>query len=159
MELDFFGICKTLGLATQPKTQLDTEEMNIDKIRNWLERLPAWSLTVVCFLAICWLTLAPHPLPDNDIPLFPGADKIVHGIMFGGFTLCIILDWQRRHGWPKKIQKVYWIAPLIASVFGIVTEILQQEMHAGRSGDVWDFVADVTGSFLVAGACCLSNKY
>ncbi len=122
----------------------------LKSIKTWLEKLPPWTLTIVCFLAICWLTLAPHPLPDNDIPLFPGADKIVHGIMFGGFTLCIILDWERRHGWTKKAGPTVWLAPVIASVFGIVTEILQQEMQAGRSGDVWDLVADVTGSFLVA---------
>ena len=124
-------------------------------IKNILEKLPPWTLTIVCFLAICWLTLAPHPLPDNDIPLFPGADKIVHGIMFGGFTLCIILDWNRRHGWPTKIQKADAYAPEIASAFGIITEILQHEMNAGRSGDVWDLVADITGAFLVCGAVCI----
>ena len=107
-------------------------------------------LTIVCFLAICWLTLAPHPLPDNDIPLFPGADKIVHGIMFGGFTLCIILDWNRKQGWPSKLQKTDIYAPEIASAFGIITEILQNEMQAGRTGDIWDLVADITGAFLVA---------
>ncbi len=123
----------------------------MDKIKIWLEKLPPWVLTGVCFLAICWLTLAPHPLPENDIPLFPGADKIAHAIMFGGFTFCIILDWNRRHGWPTKIQKMDWCAPLFASLFGIVTEVLQNEMHAGRSGDIWDFVADITGALLVAG--------
>lgn len=124
-------------------------------IRKFLDRLPAWTLTIVCFLAICWLTLAPHPLPDNDIPLFPGADKIVHAIMFGGFTLCIILDWNRRHGWPADIGKGDWYAPDFASAFGIVTEIMQKEMHLGRSGDVWDLVADVTGAFLVCGGWCI----
>lgn len=119
-------------------------------VRSFLEKLPPWILSIVCFLAICWLTLAPHPLPDNDIPLFPGADKIAHALMFGGFTFCIILDWNRRHGWPATIQKADWYAPDIASVLGIVTEILQKEMHAGRSGDVWDLIADITGAFLVA---------
>ncbi len=127
----------------------------LKSIKTCLNKLPAWTLTVVCFLAICWLTLAPHPLPDNDIPLFPGADKIVHGIMFGGFTLCIILDWNRRHGWPKKTSSVEWWAPVFASIFGVATEILQQEMHAGRSGDVWDLVADITGAFLVAAICAI----
>ncbi len=122
----------------------------MNSIKTWLEKLPPWILSIVCFLAICWLTLAPHPLPDNDIPLFPGADKIAHALMFGGFTFCIILDWNRRHGWPMTIEKADWYAPDIASVLGIVTEILQKEMHAGRSGDVWDLIADITGAFLVA---------
>lgn len=127
----------------------------MNSIRSLLDKLPAWTLTIVCFLSICWLTLAPHPLPDNDIPLFPGADKIVHAIMFGGFTLCIILDWNRRHGWPVTVSKADWYAPVYASGFGIVTELLQQEMNAGRSGDVWDLVADIIGSFLVCGACVI----
>ena len=120
-------------------------------IKSLLDRLPPWTLTIVCFLAICWLTLAPHPLPDNDIPLFPGADKIAHALMFGGFTLCIILDRNRQHGWPSGIEKTDLYAPVFASAFGIVTELLQSGMHAGRSGDVWDLVADITGAFLTYG--------
>ena len=125
------------------------------KIKDFLEKLPPWVLTAICFLAICWLTLAPHPLPDTDLPLFPGADKLVHAVMFGGFTFCIMLDWNRRHGWPAGIQRADAYAPWISSAFGITTEILQNEMHAGRSGDIWDLVADVAGSFLVCGTICL----
>ena len=129
------------------------------KIKDILEKLPPWTLSVVCFLAICWLTLAPHPLGDNDLPLFPGADKIVHGIMFGGFTLCMIVDSYRRIGWPAGIRKVDFFAPIIASTFGIITEILQQSMDAGRSGDIWDFISDTLGSFIVAIACMIiQNK-
>ena len=124
-------------------------------IKYLLNKLPPWTLTIVCFLAICWLTLAPHPLPDNDIPLFPGADKIVHAIMFGGFTLCIILDWNRRHGWPTAISKPDYYAPFYAELLGIVTELLQEKMNAGRSGDTWDLIADTAGAFLVCGAVCL----
>lgn len=123
-----------------------------------LDKLPPWTLTIVCFLAICWLTLAPHPLPDNDIPLFPGADKIAHAIMFGGFTLCIILDWNRRHGWPAAISKAEWCAPVFASAFGIATEFMQKEMNAGRSGDVWDLIADISGAFLVCGASIVFKR-
>ena len=124
----------------------------MEKIKAFLDKLPPWTLSVICFLAICWLTLAPHPLPDNDIPLFPGADKIAHGIMFGGFTLCIIIDGMRRKGWPTFPENI-WIlfySPDIPCAVGIITEILQGEMHAGRSLELWDMVADINGSFLVA---------
>ena len=127
-------------------------------IKSFLDRLPPWTLTIVCFLAICWLTLAPHPLPDNDIPLFPGADKIVHAIMFGGFTLCILLDRNRSHGWPSTLEKADRYAPVIASAFGIVTELLQSRMDAGRSGDIYDLVADITGAFLTYLAWCFLKK-
>lgn len=122
-----------------------------------MEGLPAWTLSVVCFLAICWLTLAPHPLPDNDITLFPGADKLAHGIMFGGFTLCIIIDGLRRKGWPVFPEniKILFYSPDVPSVVGIATEFLQGSMHAGRSFEFWDMVADITGAYAVAAVCLI----
>lgn len=130
----------------------------MEKIKHLLQNLPPWILSIVCFLAICWLTLAPKPLGDNDIPLFPGADKIVHAIMFGGFTFCIILDWCRRRNWqsyPNTI-KICMIAPVLPCLLGVATEILQNSMNLGRSGDEWDLVADFAGSFCVAaGFLCI----
>ena len=124
----------------------------MEKIKAFLNKLPAWTLSIICFLAICWLTLAPDPLPDNDLPLFPGADKIAHGIMFGGFTLCIIIDALRRKGWPAYPEnaRILFYSPDIPSVVGIITEFLQGMMHAGRTFELWDMVADITGAFLVA---------
>lgn len=124
----------------------------MQKIKNWLEKLPPWALSVICFLAICWLTLAPHPLGDNDIPLFPGADKIAHAIMFGGFTFCIIIDALRRKDWPTYPEciKIGFYAPDLPCIVGIITEFLQGSMQAGRSFELWDMVADITGAFLVA---------
>ena len=130
----------------------------MNSFKAFIDKLPPWTLTIVCFLAICWLTLAPHPLPDNDIPLFPGADKIAHAIMFGGFTLCIILDWNRRHGWPVAVSKADVYSATIAALFGAITEALQNTMHAGRSGDRWDLLADIIGAFLVAGACIIYKR-
>lgn len=126
----------------------------MDKIKAFLDKLPPWTLSVVCFLAICWLTLSPHPLPADDIPLFPGADKIAHGIMFGGFTLCIIVDALRRKGWPTFPDNtgILFYSPDIPCAVGIITEFLQGAMHAGRTFELWDMVADISGAFLVAAA-------
>lgn len=122
------------------------------KIKRLLQNLPPWLLSMLCLLAICWLTLAPKPLGDNEIPLFPGADKIAHAIMFGGFTLCIIIDWCRRRDWPPYPYtiKTCLFAPVVPCLTGIATEILQDSMQLGRSGDEWHLVADFAGSFLVA---------
>ncbi len=124
----------------------------MQRIKIWLEKLPPWTLSVLCFLAICWLTLAPHPLGDNDLPLFPGADKIAHALMFGGFTLCIIIDRLRKKGWPSfpESLSIIFYSPDIPSFTGIITEFLQGEMHAGRTFEFWDMVADITGAFLTA---------
>lgn len=122
----------------------------MEKLKIFLEKLPPWMFSIICFLAICWLTLSPDPLGDNELPLFPGADKIAHAIMFGGFAFCIILDWSRRHGWPLALVKTDIYAADIASAFGIITEFLQNAMHTGRTFEFWDMIADITGAFLVA---------
>lgn len=122
----------------------------MERFKIFLEKLPPWTFSIICFIAICWLTLSPDPLGDNDLPLFPGADKIAHALMFGGFTFCIILDWHRRHGWPLAFKKVDVYAADTASALGIITELLQDAMHSGRTFEFWDMVADITGAFLVA---------
>lgn len=124
----------------------------MDKIKNFLQKLPPWILSILCFIAICWLTLASKPLGDNDIPLFPGADKIAHAIMFGGFTLCIIIDSLRSKGWPEYPAniRIFLYAPDLPCIMGIATEFLQEEMHAGRSLEVGDMIADISGAFLAA---------
>lgn len=126
-------------------------------MKKLLEKLPAWSLTGVCLLAICWLTLASKPLGDTEIELFPHADKVAHAIMFGGFSFCIILDSVRKRHW-RKCSPLTGVAAALASIaLGIATEWLQATMHAGRSGDPFDLLADATGAILVSAVCCFIN--
>ena len=58
------------------------------KLTKFLISLPPCIFSVVCIIAVLYLTLVPRPLPDMDIPLFPGADKVVHAIMMMGVMLC-----------------------------------------------------------------------
>lgn len=117
------------------------------RFRISLEKVPQWGFTLLCTAAICWLTLAPHPLGETEIPLFPGADKICHAIMFGGLTWCILLDWQRRR-WNIPHKKEYIIAISASALFGIATEWLQRTTQMGRSYDNLDFCADAIGAML-----------
>lgn len=119
-------------------------------IKKYLEILPKWTLTILCLVAILWLTLASKPLGDNDIQLFPHADKVAHAIMFGGFTFCILLDWMRKRNWTRCTVKVAAMAAMAAIIVGVITEILQQSMHVGRSGDPLDLLADSAGALLIA---------
>ena len=131
----------------------------MERVMVFLQKLQPWILTSICFVAICWLTLASDPLGDTELPLFPGADKIAHALMFGGFAFCIIIDWNRRRGWPLTFQKADIYSADIASAFGLVIELLQKHLHNGRSGDVWDLVADITGAFIVSAAVCCYKLY
>lgn len=127
-------------------------------IRKILEWLPAWTLTGVCAVAIAWLTLAPQPLGDTDLPLFPGADKIVHAIMFGGLALCMMLDRQRKCGWKALSWRRGAVCALVSSVCGLLVEWAQDAMGMGRSKDVWDLVADTAGAFAFAIVYLLLQK-
>lgn len=124
--------------------------LSMDKLHTLLYRLPKWLLTILCSAAIIWLTLAPHPLGDNDLPLFPGADKLAHALMFGGLTFCILLDIRRGDGWKPLSCKAVVTAILSAVLLGALTEILQDAMQLGRGGDILDLAADSAGSIIIA---------
>lgn len=125
---------------------------NMKSLKDFLEWLPKWTLTAVCLAAILWLTLASKPLGDNEIELFPHADKVAHAIMFGGFTFCILMDWTRKRDWTRIPLKIAVWAAVFSILLGVATEILQQSMHIGRSGDCLDLIADSAGAIIVAAA-------
>lgn len=120
----------------------------MNSIRGSLSRLPSWLLSIVTFLAILWLTLAPKPLGDEPPQLFPGADKLVHGIMFGGLAAMLLLDWQRKHNWVFIKWRRAFICAFLSSVLGVLIEIAQFNMGLGRGFEYADIVADTIGAFV-----------
>ncbi len=120
------------------------------KLKRLLSKLPPWSLTVVVVAAILWLTLAPRPLGDEDIPWFPGADKIAHAIMFGGLALVILIDYERSHGWRRITLANAYTAAVISSLAGAAVEMGQVMMGLGRSFEWNDILADALGAFIFA---------
>ena len=103
-------------------------------------------LSVLCLSVILWLTLFPDPLGDTDIPLFPGADKLAHGLMFFGLTLCMLVDLKRKRGWKELQLPQISIVTLIGMLIGIGIEFLQPLV--GRSFEFLDMGADAFGAVL-----------
>lgn len=126
----------------------------ITKLRNFIfsitRRLPLWTTTTVCSVAILYLTLVPKPLPENDLGLIPGLDKVVHGIMFMGLSLCIMLDMAERDRRRGDIYRPRYkravIVTLIVTACGGAIELCQSAMQIGRSGDWVDLLADAAGA-------------
>ena len=106
-------------------------------------KLPRWLLTAVCAALIFYLTLAPHPLPDNDIPFWEHTDKLVHAIMFGALYVCAWLDiWRGRR---PALSASWWLTvPVI--IAGGTIELLQGAMAMGRGASWADFAADIAGT-------------
>ena len=120
----------------------------MDRWKPVLTRFPAWTFTFLTLAAILWLTLAPKPLGEEPPPLFEGADKIVHGIMFGGLTSMMLLDWQRKHGWTPTGWVRAMICSSLSSIVGIIIEMAQSSMGLGREFELGDIVSDTVGAFI-----------
>jgi VanZ family protein len=104
---------------------------------------------VTLFLAIVWTAFIFFAcfLPGADVPkvnIF-GIDKLVHIVLFG---FCSFL-------WGMSLKNdrsslAFWLWLLGACVgLGILVEIIQSTnwVH-GRTGDIWDVVADTIGAVL-----------
>ncbi len=115
--------------------------------------VPVGVVSCVAVAAVLWLTLAPKPLPDNDLGLIPGLDKIVHACMFGGLFLIMCADVAARGSGDDKnsaaisagAETAAVIAGIVSVAFGAVIELTQDAMGLGRGGDLWDFIADAAG--------------
>lgn len=136
--------------------------MKIDKqrLKNMMETVPQWLPTIVCALLIMWLTLAPHPLGNVDVPMFEGADKIVHAIMFFGFTLCLLFDTLHvRHAVRLTLPMVSLLV-FIGMLCGVGIELLQSATNLGRSFEYVDMIADSFGAIAAGGLwIILDNVY
>lgn len=122
----------------------------MNRVQRIIENLPPWLLTAVTAAVILWLTLAPRPLGDIKPELFPGADKVVHAIMFGGLLFMIYVDKARSEAW-RSLHAVFIVAAMLAVIlFGAVIELIQGSMNIGRSFDTYDILADAAGAVLVA---------
>lgn len=123
----------------------------MEKFRTFIGKIPTGLLTGITVIAILWLTLAPHPTGDLEIPLFPGADKVVHMIMFGFLTFIVLLELMKRNKWHTLSLASVGIVAFICAIFGIGIEIIQGAMGLGRSFELLDIIADSAGAMMVAG--------
>jgi hypothetical protein len=105
-----------------------------DRARGAAARAALWALgagAVVVQLVVLYVPTAP------GVPLFPGADKVVHVVVFALPVLLLLLA-----GAPP--------APLLAlfAAHAGVSEVVQAVVLPDRSGDPFDVVADLAGVVL-----------
>jgi VanZ family protein len=107
--------------------------------------IPQWlrfTLSLVYLGIIAFLSLLP-PNDFPDIPLFPGADKIIHTCMYLGLTwlACWSMHAETNRFW-------YFLIILFAIGWGIVMEIFQFLMHMGRSFEFYDIIGNSIGTLI-----------
>ena len=135
---------------------------------RFIRHIPPYLPTLLVVAAICYLSLASDPFPDKERLLdFPGSDKVVHFIMYGGLTATFCFDYYRRCADLLK-PRLLVVALVAAIALGAMMELLQSYMGVGRTGDVIDLVANSLGALagILAGhkifarlfaSCCLQK--
>lgn len=113
--------------------------------------------SAVVLLAILWLTLSPRPIGEFEFQIFPGADKILHAVMFAGLTFTVGFDFSLVS--RKNRLMLIVILWLTASLVGCTIEFAQKYMDLGRGFESADMIADAIGSLLGIAAYCGIEKY
>lgn len=126
----------------------------LDSVKKILFRLPAWFLTGITLFIIFWLTLSPKPFGELNPPLFPGADKIAHAIMFGFLVAMMAVDKLRKKAslpsniFAHPLSPIYLFScSLFSSLLGALIEYLQKWLDTGRTFESSDIIADCCGAF------------
>lgn len=107
--------------------------------------IPQWlriTLSLIYLSLIAFLSLLP-PNDFPDIPLFTGADKIVHACLYLGLVwlACWSMHAEFKHIW-------YYLIILFAISWGAIMELFQLLMHMGRSFDLYDIIVNSIGSLI-----------
>lgn len=126
-----------------------------------LDRIPRFLTSAVVTAGVLYLTLAPRPFGSVRIPLFEGADKVVHFMMFFAMAFAYLFDFRRGKKPVDEARLMGWIFVSL-SAFGGLIELAQWKMRMGRSGDWYDLLADIAGAvygIILAWLISAKNKH
>lgn len=126
-----------------------------------LDRIPWFLTSAVVTAGVLYLTLAPRPFGSVRIPLFEGADKVVHFMMFFAMAFAYHFDFRRGKKPVDEARLMGWIFVSL-SAFGGLIELAQWKMRMGRSGDWYDLLADIAGAvygIILAWLISAKNKH
>lgn len=126
-----------------------------------LDRIPRFLTSAVVTAGVLYLTLAPRPFGSVRIPLFEGADKVVHFMMFFAMAFAYHFDFRRG---KKPVDEARLMGRIFVSLsaFGGLIELAQWKMRMGRSGDWYDLLADIAGAvygIILAWLISAKNKH
>ena len=75
-------------------------------------------------------------------------DKIVHVFVFAVLSFAMLYDARTQYLQSKR-RYIYAIAAVVGTAFfGLLTEVLQYYVFIGRSGNVYDVLADCAGAII-----------
>lgn len=100
---------------------------------KFLYKIPRNLLSFVVTAVVLYLTLSPNIGAGSRLFSFPGADKVVHGLMFFAVAFCYYLDFGRSEKYANR-QSLLFITFGLSLALGCITEELQTMMKWGVQG-------------------------
>ncbi len=112
-----------------------------------LLKVPAGVFSAFFTLVVLYLCLVPQPVKSAGLLDFPGADKVVHFLMFFAIAASYLFDFGKTAMPPGRLGRGKAIAvTAVAIALGGAIEVAQELMGLGRSMDIFDFLADAAGA-------------
>ena len=101
---------------------------------------------ILCGIVILILTGIPGSFFPHVKPVI-GADKVVHLLMYATFAFLCLWGYRQQYVANGLIyrRKALCLTAVISIFYGGLTEIMQEYLVPGRTGDCFDFLADCIG--------------
>lgn len=106
--------------------------------RNLCIRNIIWAIII---FVLC--SVPGNSLPHTPAVNIPHLDKLVHFALF--FVMGIFLIAELKFQTKLRRITIAFITFALITIYGGVIEILQEYYFTSRSGDLWDFCADIAG--------------
>jgi hypothetical protein len=113
-------------------------------------------LSIFVALIITYLSLTNSDNFDKVSFLnFPGADKIIHSIMY--FVFMSVIVFENRNNIGK--VKILLLITLVPFLFGALMEVLQMFLTTSRAGSVADLLSNLAGILLSVALCLVIRPF
>jgi VanZ family protein len=88
--------------------------------------------------------------PGNQLPKVPvwQFDKLIHTTVYSILSVCFLLPYKQQYLQTSNRFKIGLIVLLIGAFYGGFMEILQHYIFINRSGNWYDFIANLMGSII-----------
>jgi hypothetical protein len=110
----------------------------------------AWTILIQVLLCLPGSTL-----PSGGVFDFPQLDKIIHTILFGGFTGFWCYYCYLRRIPASSLKVLFFVIFLLGSINGIALEFIQRDYIPNRSFDQADIIIDLIACSLAYGICTI----
>jgi VanZ family protein len=97
-------------------------------------------------IVVLLLTCLPMESTIEEVPAFPGMDKLVHTGFFFVFSVLLCLGFSSKNNTQTAQWSTIILVAILSTGFGLLTEFLQYQFFTYRSGDWWDLFVDVVGT-------------